>query len=287
MLQNKSRYAYVCKTMLVEMRSFLISRSALTEPDCKYNAIVLVKQNEYLGGIFMAKEVSKVIPIAERIIEFGTDDFRKNALVTLLSKELISDEEWSKFAGNALVIMDGWNVVQYAEEYPIVRYQCDKNVCIYLDGEARLNSFVESITVSAALYGKRAGFGSGKLNCENTDYDVVVYYTDHAGINHAIIQHDICWFLLQKPKLVVSPEGVLVFFTDKEIIATLGCNNSYHWISENVINVEGRTIKNIEVCEDYCKVILLDDNKVEHSFSLKFDFDGTSYQILNPKALIL
>ncbi len=87
--------------------------------------------------------------------------------------------------------------------------------------------------------------------------------------------------------LVVSPEGVLVFFTDKEIIATLGCNNSYHWISGNVINVEGRTIKNIEVCEDYCKVILLDDNEVEHSFSLKFDFDGTSYQILNPKVLKL
>lgn len=266
------------------MRSFLISRSALTEPNLKYNAIVLVKQNEYLGGIFMAKEVSKVIPIAERIIEFGTDDFRKNASSTHLSKELISDEELGKFAENALVIMDGWNVVQYAEEYPIVHYQCNENACIYLEGGARLNSFIESITVSAALYGKRAGFGSGKLSCENTDYDVVVYYTDHAGINHAIIQHDICWFLLQKPKLVVSPEGVLVFFTDKEIIATLACNNSYYWINGHLIDVEGQTIKNIEVCEDYCKVILLDDSEVEHSFSLKFDFDGTSYQILNPKA---
>jgi len=108
---------------------------------------------------------------------------------------------------------------------------------------------------------KKAWFGSGKLDCENTDYDTVVYYTDHAGINHAIIQHDICWFLLQKPNLVVSPEGVLVFFTDKKIIATVGCNNGYHWIDGHVIDVEGKSIKNIEVYDDYCKVILLDDKK--------------------------
>lgn len=228
----------------------------------------------------MAKNVSKVIPVAERIIEFGKDDFRRNTSITLFHEKLISDEEWDKFAGNALIIMDGWDVVQYAEEYPIVHYQCDKNAC----GGAYLNSFIESITVSAALYGKRAGFGSGKLSCEDTNHDVVVYYTDHAGINHAIIQHDICLFLLQKPKLVVSPEGVLLFFTDKEIIATLSCNNSYYWINGSVINVEGRTIKNIEVYEDYCKVILIDDSEAEHSFGLKFDFDGTSYQILKPKA---
>lgn len=230
----------------------------------------------------MAKEVSKVIPVAERIIEFGTDDFRKNPKVTMLSEKLLSENDLREFSENALIIVDGWDIVQYAEEYPIVRYQCDE-----VEGGARLNSFVESITVSAALYGKRASFGCGKLSCENTDSDVVVYFTDHAGINHAIIQHDIFWFLLQKPKLVVSPEGVLVFFTDKEIIATLGCNNGYHWLNGHIIDVEGQIIKNIEVCEDYCKVTLLDDKEVEHSFSLQFDFDGTSHQILNPKVLEL
>lgn len=208
----------------------------------------------------MSKEVTKVVPVAERIIEFGTEDVK-----------------------NGLVIVDGWNIVKYSEEYPIVHYKCDEVACVYLEGGFRLNSFIENITVSTALCGEKACFGSGKLSCENTDYDTVVYYTDHVGINHAIIQHDICWFLLQKPKLVVSPEGVLVFFTDKEIIATVGCNNSYHWINGHVIDVEGKTIKNIEVCDDYCKVILLDDKKVEHNISLKFDFDVTSYQILNPK----
>ena len=233
----------------------------------------------------MAKEeVSKVIPIAERIIEFGTKDIRKNDSIVHSSEALISKRDWAEFAKNALVIVDGWHIVQYAEEYPIVRYKCDENASVYLEGGFRLNSFIESITVSTACYGKEASFGSGNLSCENTDYDTVVYYTDHAGINHAIIQHDICWFLLQKPNLVVSPEGVLVFFTDKQIIATVGCNNGYHWIDGHVIDVEGKTIKNIEVCDNCCKVILLDNDEVEHCFCLKFDFDVTSYQLLNPKA---
>ena len=232
----------------------------------------------------MAEEVSKIIPVAERIIEFRTKDIRKNDNIIHCSDELISEKDWSEFSNKALVIVNGWHIVQYAEEYPIVRYKCDESASCYLGPDFRLNAFIESITVSTACYGKKAWFGSGKLSCEDTDYDTVVYYTDHVGINHAIIQNDMCWFLLQKPNLVVSPEGVLVFFTDKEIIATVGCNNSYHWINGHVIDVEGKIIKDIEVCDDYCKVILLDDKKAEHCFKLKFDLDATSYQILNPKA---
>lgn len=232
----------------------------------------------------MSERLLKQVPVAERIIEFKGDDIRRNPSISHLHESLISDEAWEEFAKNALVFVDGWHIVQYAEEYPIVHYKCDKVASVYLEGGFRLNSFIESITVSTALYGKKAWFGTGKLTYENTDYDTVVYFTDHAGIKHSIIQNDLRWFLLQKPNLVVSPEGVLVFFTDKQIIATVGCNNSYHWIDGHVIDVEGKTIKNIEVCEDYCKVILRDDEKVEHNFSLRFDLDATSYQILKPKA---
>lgn len=235
----------------------------------------------------MAKEVSKNIPVAERIIEFSKKDFIKNPKITSFSEDLISEEEWSEFAENALVIMDGWHVSQYAEEYPIVHYRCDELSSIYLEGEPRLNYFIESITVSTALYGKKAWYGTGKLTCENADYNTVVYYTDHAGINHEIIQEDIRCLLLQKPNLVVSPEGVLVFFTDEQIIATVGCNDGYHWIDGHVIDVEGKTIKDIEVCEDYCKVILIDDEEVEHCFSLKFDFDISAHQLLKPKVIEL
>lgn len=231
----------------------------------------------------MAKEVSKVIPVAKRIIEFEEEDFRENPAITDFSEELLSEEEWREFAENALVIMDGWEIAQYADEYPIVHYRCDEIVSAYLEGEFRLNSFIESITVSTALYGKRFGVGTGRLRSEIADYETVVYYTDHEGIRHAIVQNDICRLLLKKPNLVVSPEGMLVFFSEKEIIATVDCNQ-YHWIDGHVIDVEGKTIKNIEVCEDYCKVILIDDEEVEHRFSLKFDFDISAHQMIYPKA---
>lgn len=119
------------------------------------------------------------------------------------------------------MIIDGWHILQYAEEYPIVHYRCNEFTSVYLEGRSHLNSFLQSITVSTALYGEKAWFGSGKLDCENIDYDTVVYYTDHAGINHAIIQHDICWFLLQKPNLVVSPEGVLAFLRTSKLLQQL------------------------------------------------------------------
>ena len=231
----------------------------------------------------MKKDVSKVIPVAERIIEFDADDIRKNPSITDFSESFISEEDWRKFAENALVIMDGWDILQYAEEYPIVCYQCDELSDIYLEGGPRLNSFIESITVSTAKYGKRVCFGSGKLTCEDTDSNTVIYYTDNVGINHSVIQQDIYDFLLEKPNLVVSPEGILVFFTDEQIIATVDCNH-YHWIDGHVIDVEGKTIKDIEVWDDYCKVILIDDKKSEQCFSLKFDFDISAHQMILPKA---
>ena len=229
------------------------------------------------------KKAPKVIPVAERIIEFGTKDIRKNDTIIHCSDELISEKEWDEFAGNALVIVDGWEVVQYAEEYPIVHYQSDGNSSFYLEGGHRLNTFIESISVSTAMHGKKASFGSGKLKCESVNCDTVVYYTDNVGINHAIIQDDIYSFLLHKPNLVVSPEGVLVFFTEDQIIAVVDCN-LYHWIDGHVIDVEGKTIKDIEVWDDYCKVILIDDKKAEHCFKLKFDFDISARQMLLPKA---
>lgn len=234
----------------------------------------------------MAEKVSNIIPVAERIIQFKEEDYRKNPAIVYFSEDLISDKEWENFAENALVIMDGWHIEQYAEEYPIVKYKCDKSASCYLEPDFRLNSFIESITVSTALYGKRVGVGTGRISSENVDFETVIYYTDHAGICHSVIQHDICWFLLHKPNLVVSPEGMLIFFTEKEILATVDCNH-YHWISGNILDIGEHTIKDIVVCEDYCQIILLDDQKDEYNYSLKFDYDITEYQMIYPKILKL
>ncbi len=221
----------------------------------------------------MAEKVSKDIPIAMRIINFGPEN-------------QISKEENKEFNKNYLVVIDGWSILQFVEKNPIVHYRCDEVKCYYLKGEPRLNSFIKSITATTVELCVKTCCDTGQLDFKITDEKKVVYYTDKVGINHAIIQKDIYDFLLKKPNLVVSPEGVLLFYTDKEIIATIDCNQ-YHWIDGRVsipVGGKNKIIKDIEVCDDYCKVIILDDNKQEYCYSLKFEFDATEDQILIPKA---
>ena len=209
----------------------------------------------------MAKEVSKVIPVAERIIEFKERDFKNKS---------------------PLLIVDAWhkNIFQYDKEYPIVKYKCNESVCCDFAPDYRLNSFIETITVSTALAGKKI---SADTEAINVDYDTVMYYRDYWGTNHEITHNSIREFLIKKPNLVVSPEGMLIFFTDKEILATFDCNHCY-FISGYFIKMEDNTIKGIEVCKDFCKVTLIDDEKThEKSFSLKFDFDMTELQMICPK----
>lgn len=243
----------------------------------------------------MARVITEVIPVAKKWI---ADYFYLYEYFNLTDKSLIRDcvetilqtAEWEHFREDntynaPLKIVDCWNQTMYwyPFECPIVRYQCDENSICALDGDPHLNSFVESITVSFVQRGKKFEHVSEKTHTKRVKADVVVYYTDHFGINHSFFQNDINQLLLEKANLVVSPEGVLVFFTDKKIIATLACNNGYYWISEHFIDVEGKTVKDIKVCKNYCKVILIDNEGVKHNFKLKFDFDLASYQVLIPK----
>lgn len=233
----------------------------------------------------MAKEVSKrdekIIPKAVRIVEFTEEDRRENPTVVHLSEIMITKEMWEKFAEEALVFIDGWDILQYAEEFPIVMYQCDEVACYGMQPDYRLNSFIKSITVSTAMHGKRFSVGSGKMESEITDSDVVVYYEDNFVICHAVIQHDIFHLLIKKPELVISPEGVLIFYTDNEILATVDCQH-YYWINSHVIDVDDKTIVDIEVYDDYCKVILAKDG-VDQEFKLKFNFDMTAHIMIQPE----
>lgn len=231
----------------------------------------------------MAKEVSNKILIAERITEFSEKDFRTNSNIVHLSEDLLSEKDWNKFAEKALVFTHGRDIFQYAEEYPIVKYQCSPKSPYQLP-DCRLNSFVHSITVSTATYGNKFSVDSGKMKSEIADYDTVVYYEDEFGIKRGIFQEDICRFLLKKPKLVVSPEGMLIFFTEREILATVDCCH-YCWIGDNSIDMTCRIIKDIEVCNNFCKVTLISmvEKDFEFYYSLKFNFDFSEHQMICPK----
>ena len=231
----------------------------------------------------MAQNISRDIPVVERTIEFIDVDLTDKVSVTYCVEQFINSKAWRKKDSHCpLNLIHGCYMEQYEKECPIVRYKCDENSTFSLDGEPRLNSFIESITVSVVGIGKRALFN--KFDVESfIESNVVAYYTDHFGINHVIDHDGLYHLLLQKPKLVVSPEGVLIFFTDKEIIATLNCNDCIYYINGYFIDLKNKTVNDIIVGKNYCKVVVLSKRGKKIYFRLNFDFDFTSYQMLVPK----
>ena len=240
----------------------------------------------------MASRVSKEVPIAERIVEFGKDDFNENYSS---SENLSTEKMLEKYEESALVLVDGTDILQYESEYPIVVYKCNENIC-YADimPEPRLNSFVLNIAVSTGVSGKRFSVGFGKMKEDSTDFDTIAYYEDPVGIKHKIIQYDICCFLLKKPKLIVSEEGVLVFFTEDEILATIDCQQ-YVWVCWNDIIENCTNIENITAYHEYCEVTLIEGKDVyddlgkiskkapRHVLNLNFNLKVAAHNMINPK----
>lgn len=219
----------------------------------------------------MAERVSREVPIAERITEFGKENLRRN-----------------------VSLIDGWGILQYSEESPIVVYQCNEILC-YADilPEPRLNSFILSITVSKCVDGKRFSVSNGKLEEEFIESDTIAYYEDPVGILHQIIQHDICEILLKKPKLVVSEEGVLVFYTEDEILATTDCQQ-YAWVRWDDFVKNCTTIEEIQAYQEFCKVTLIEGQETfsfgkvikkapRHTLTLNFDLKVADHNMINPK----
>ncbi len=218
----------------------------------------------------MEGRVSKCVPIAERITEFGN------------------------LGNEALVLVDGRDILQYECEYPIVAYQCNRSLC-YADvmPTLRLNSFIVYIVVSTGVDGKKYSVDSEGFEEEPTEFDTIAYYQDHFGIKHQIIQYDICEFLLNKPKLVVSEEGVLVFYTEDEILATTDCQQ-YVWVRWDGIIQNCKSIESIVAYKEYCKVTLIEGKDTyddfgdiskkapRHVLALNFEFKVADYNMINP-----
>lgn len=234
----------------------------------------------------MKRNVLEPFPEVERIVEFSERDIRENPHITLFNESSINDETWQKFADNVLVFTDGSTVYQYAEEFPIVVYRCGEDAMVMPN--SRLNTFIESITVSTACHGKCFSLNKRDMEWKYTGPDTVAYFIDNIGRRIIIKQYDIIRFLLRKPNLVISNEGLLVFFTEKNILVTCDCNH-YAWVHD--IDTNNCIIKGIDVYEEYCIVNLEDTkdyningNPLKYTYELGFTIDMVDREMIKPKA---
>lgn len=232
----------------------------------------------------MKRDAFEPFPKVERRVEFSEEDFRENLNVTLFSESLITDKDWEEFADNALVLIDGNTVYQYAEEFPIVAYRCSEDAEVM--PSSRLNAFIESIMVSTADLGKRFSLNKRDMEWEYTGPDTVAYFTDNIGRRTIIPCYDIARMLLKKPNLVISNEGLLVFFTNKTILATSDCEH-YAWVND--VDTKNGEITSIDVYDDYCIVNLEDSenhdkdgNPMKYSYKLQFIVDMVDHGMIKP-----
>ena len=190
----------------------------------------------------------KKFPIVERVIEFSEAAYIENPQVTMCAENIISEKEWEQFEENSLVLVDGNNIYQYCSEYPIVVYCCSSDAG--LGSNSRLNGFIQNITVSTVCEGKHFSIKKREMPFEFVGPTTVAYITDNIGRHNIIPNYQIFKMLLKKPKLVLSSEGLLIFYTEKYILATNDCEH-YTYVD---IDTDNCIINAIEVCDDYCVV---------------------------------
>lgn len=184
-----------------------------------------------------------------------------------------------------LIFSSCGNVIRYTSEELIARYQCNDKA-YYLEPRDSLNNFVKRITVSTA---KAISFWvpyymreSSVIRVEQPKRESIVYYEDNVGVLHKIIQGDISHFLLKQPKLTVSPEGMLIFYTKDEVLATLDCEH-YCWLHSQELCMEGRSIEIIKAYDNFCRILVFDRANIAHNFKLTFDFDFIAKPMIHPE----
>jgi len=168
------------------------------------------------------RAVDFVLPIAKRQIMFSKDECLQYGYCGF-EPSLLTPEARGQIEPIYLSLMND-SVSQITDYYPIVEY--------YSENTDKLNRFVERISVGIAS-GRRLSFDDDfEAMNEIIEDEVVAYITNPFNVSTEIYYYDLCKLLYQKPKLTVTDEGVLLFYTPTTLFATLDCK------SGNLIGVE-------------------------------------------------
>lgn len=142
----------------------------------------------------------------------------------------------------------------------------------------KINSFIKEINIDC-LSGKRMAMdGAIEPYCLRFDDECIGYVTQIDGEKIPISKVPKKFFLFCKPKAVVSKEGIVLFYHDMNIIATITGKDWYflsfdvEWV-ENLVKKEIESIQNIS--PDYNMTTIqfkMTDGTIE-TFELCFDLE--------------
>lgn len=206
------------------------------------------------------------IPIAKRQIEFSEGDFIDSSSILTWSESARTKEMYEELDKKAIIATDGTSIYQITDTFPICQYYCSEEC--QLQPKNFLNTCIESITV-ATVNGNQISVELGKAKTEILEHETLCWYTTPLGDNRIICNNDIFELLLHKPNLLISAEGVLIFYTSKDMIATTDCEH-YAWVW-NPEEVKDFAIKKVESSACMTKVYYLDEKNNLHPYQLSFE----------------
>lgn len=214
----------------------------------------------------MAKQVSNIL----RITDFE-DNLSQHAPALLPDEGLVTDENLDSISIPCLTLIHGIDIVQCSKEFPIVMYR-HKDYAL----DIGINTFIKSIAVSVASGVQRFSSLSSQIVPSFSKYEPIFYYEDSHSICHSILDDEICSFLLKKPSITVTNDGVMIFFTSTEAFATINLQTFLN-ITDKLLDV-GQKIVFISIHNNFLHVTVR--NTVESKFFV-FNFDFSQNQPLS------
>ena len=219
----------------------------------------------------------KVIPVAEKVF---TSKPVKNSSIGKYDIECSSRFSFDRIIAKSLMLFDGRHIRHYLDEYPFCVYCCKKEACPNMAPNFFLNSYIKEIVLSVVDAGREYFLGStSKLDAEDIGKDTVAYYKDNKDEIHLIKDEEIFKFLFKRPDLVVTSEGMLVFYAENTILVTFDMKN-YHWIKPTDFLSNEWEISGVVMEDRKCFITVRSDKKVR-KYQLMFSFDFTKSNPIN------
>lgn len=185
------------------------------------------------------------IPIAERKMAiFPKGDFVDSSFISEFAESIRAKRVSEKLDKTSIIATECTSLYQITDMFPVCQYYCsDKS---QLQPTNFLNNCIDGITV-AIVKGKKLFVHRRKIKEELLKYETLCWYTTPLGEVRIICSDHIFKFLLHTPKLEISSEGVLIFYTSDQILATTDCEH-YAWVYFPE-EVKDLSIQNIESSE--------------------------------------
>lgn len=159
-------------------------------------------------------------PSIRKVTEFTEKDEFHSLPVNPREIPFVGDLK--KFNQKSLMFVCGNALYQFSQAVPVVRYEADEGNMI--------NGFITSITVYRCNGGRKVSLDGCTVKSDEIKDEIeVVLYQDNKGHLIAVEKWKLFNFLLQMPNTLITKEGVIIFYTESDVIATTDLH-SYKWL---------------------------------------------------------